>query len=557
MSHFFYIIVAYLRMIKSNQNVARPEGYSVSEKMLSWSRMGWWHMGLFAFVILSIVAVGSTWSSLDHLMRNRIDTLFVNEQVEAVVTHYEAWVTLYAGFFTVFPLIGVGYLVDRLVGGRFVVFISLLFFALVMVILFLTIPSSKALAALVYPMLNFFALPAIYAMGYLFCYEFVPLKHRLVAILSLSCAETFGRLVTGLIDNLTAREGEKGNSSQVWERRTLTYMVFSIVLISVTILIGLIFVGRNTPLGCVSCDKKPGLAYDQLLSEGVKNTSEPIPMSRDEFEINTEKDIAALGEANYIFGSIKRCFLGPIAVMIGAAFIDAVIEQVFHVFYYSYAQNYLGKGYEKDYLPMMMIDNGVALGGILASIGLYIWMKDIRFVPPTALLIATLGAVICASVNVVNQDDGFPVDMNVVEPSIRRLTTGVVMFLLARHVYKTSFRVLSMDLFPTSCRGRGVFVYKAIETFLISVVASITLELKTTRSFWIIIAIIAAGIGALIFAVFYTTSWFEKSLICQDPELDANWLINHSELNTVIGSRDKEPSKNTTTASSTGGSLRF
>jgi len=367
-------------------------------------------------------------------------------------------------------------------------------------------------------------------------------------------------MFTGLADKMrTQEEQEEGQeaSRNIWENRQYIFMLVPIITLSLAAIAGLVFVRRDTPLSTVNCQKKPLTAYDQLVKQGVENTSEPIPMSREEFEINAEKEFEALGTSNTFIGVVKKSFLGPILVLIGVAFIDSVIEQVFWKYYYWYAANYLGKGYFRDFLPMLILEHSVSLGGIVACIALYMWVKDIRFIPPSALLIASLGAVICASVNVI-AEDGYPRDVEEISNSLVRITAGVVLLILSRHVYLSTFKVVLMDLFPTNSRARGVFVYRAIEILFASSISAISEEFKTSRSFMIILAVISAGIGALIFAVFYTTQWFENSLVCRDPELDAGWLIDHSQQpTTIVGSRDKVIPTSSSNSGAVVSSFRF
>ncbi len=111
--------------------------------------------------------------------------------------------------------------------------------------------------------------------------------------------------------------------------------------------------------------------------------------------------------------------------------------------------------------------------------------------------------------------------------------------LIAMPVIAALFRALAMDVFPTSTRGKGVFTLKAIEYLLAGVVATCMHEYKSTKLFFPIAAAIAAVMGAMSFWAFYSTKWFEKSLVCRDPELDACWLINPDSKVSVLGSRDR------------------
>jgi len=474
------------------------------------------------------------WSGLGLLVRSRIDgwqDFLPNKERDRI----EIWTCTYSGFFWAIPMGAVGFVVDSKRVGRFISFMMILTICIAGSLVFMLTELNTVVTAISYSQMAHFALPAAFSISFLFCYEFVPLKYRLVALLSLTCVETFGKMMTGLADKMRDPE-----NNEDLDNRNQILIIVPIVFIGLAIIVALWAVRRDTPLSMVSCRNKATTAYDQLVQLG--NTAEPIPMSREEFEINSEKEIEALGSLNHFFGSIKKCLWGPIGVLLGVAFIDACFEQVFERYYYWYTSDHLGKGYMHDFLPMFILDHSLALGGMIACIGLYLWVKDIRFVAPTALLIATLGGVICASVDVIAKD-GFPRDMEDIVGSMARITTGVVMLVFGRYVYTAVFKILTMDLFTTKTRGRGIFVNRAIQIFMVSLIGSLTEELKTKRSYMIILAVIAAGISALIFALFYTTQWFEKSLICRDPELDAGWLISNSQLQqtTVLGSRDKAP----------------
>ena len=527
-------------MTKTDVNIARPEGYSTVEKMISWARLGWMHFGLLAFVILAIMSVQSLSAGMDELARSKLDSGLGLKHKE-MRFYWDRWTKDFGSYMAVIPLGLMGPVVDRF--GRFIpLFVTLILCGASIPLLWLTKDPTVFVFSYVFAI--YWCVPSIIALSYLYCYELIPLKHRLVAQLAMSVAETLGMLLFGLTDKMALQSHEDENGSviaELWAIRERFYSVVPLAFVGLALLVGVLVVrGRDTILSYVNCRTgETGSAFEALLATGQANTSEPVPFSREEFMINTERERFVMPD---FYTTIKQISLGPLLALLSGPLVLVMWNESFDAYGYQ-VSDYLGGGYAVNALPYMLLEHGLAIAGIAVAIALWFWTKDVRFVPSVAVFIFSLGAVITASITIFDKDgyaEAAP------EDQMQRLTTGVSLMLLARPVIAALYRVLTMDVFPTSDRGKGVFALKALEFLIGGLVATCTFKCNSSRLLFPIEATIVAAAGAASIAVFYSTNWFDKSLVCRDPELDACWLINPDSKVAVMGSRDR--SSNTCSA---------
>jgi hypothetical protein len=519
-----------LEMTLSSENVARLEGYNIVEKMISWSRMGWTHVPLFAFVILALMSVKALGVSLDFLFREIYDDQ-LGLELEDVMKYWEPWFRQYGPLLIPIPLVLTGICADRF--GRFFTLIGLMVLssAILPILWIVRDPTIFTIACI---LTAYWLVPSTLQVAYLYAYEFVPLKYRLIVQLSLTLAETMGLLLVGIADN-TIKKG--GSKEERFACRQTTYYTIALVGFGLCLIIGFLLIrSRDTVLNYMFGAKSDqAKAWNVLVDVGEVNTEEPVPVSREEFMVNANR----VAQPS-LLKVVRNAAYGPLTVVAGIAFANALWTESLQVAYWYLSVDYLGKGYRWNFLPGLVLQHASAIGGILLTIGLYIWIKDIRFVPACGLLMFGLGAVVCSSVQVY-APDRFYLNMEDIT-GMPTVIAGVGMMQFGLPVANATFRVLIMDLFFTRNRGRGVFVFKALETFLTGIVAISFYHLLTERIYFLSEASLITAIGAAVVAAFYTTQWFDRSLICRDPEQDACWLVNPETVAQgapIVGSRDK------------------
>ena len=381
-------------MTLASENVARLEGYNIVEKMISWSRMGWTHVPLFAFVILTLMSVKALGGGVDFLFREIYDDQ-LGLELEQVMKYWEPWFRQYGPLLMPIPLLLTGMAADRF--GRFHALIGLMVLSSAFVPILWTVrdPTIFSTACI---LTVYWLVPSTIQVAYLYAYEFVPLKYRLIGQLSLTLAETMGLLLVGIADNTIKKGGSK--EDRFASRQTIYYTI-ALVGVGLRLIIGFLLIrSRDTVLNYMFGTKSdPTKAWNVLVDVGEVNTEEPVPVSREEFMVAARR----VSQPS-LFEVVRNAAYGPLAVVAGLSFANALWTESLQVAYWYLSVDYLGKGYRLNFLPGLVLQHASAIGGILMAIGLYIWIKDIRFVPACGLLVFGLGAVVCSSVQVYAPD---------------------------------------------------------------------------------------------------------------------------------------------------------
>ena len=529
-------------MKPAKENVARPEGYSSTEKLISWARMGWRHVGLFAFPFISIMSVMVLGGGMDQLMWPQL--FLLDKGSNLWVARFEPWIREYPSYVAVPFLLVAGFAVDRF--GRTVSMLATLVIALGATAL-AGLGNSPTYFVLAYGMVVNLLYPLIFGISFIFIYESTPLKYRLIALLCISLAENMGSLILGLAT--TEAEGLQYDDPR-WEGRISTIYIVAAVAIALSIALGLIFtMGRDTILSMVNCTGTSSRAYDLTVAYGRKNTTEPVPLSREEYIGNAQVELA---ECPSLCSTLKGSMIGPFCIMVSAGLINAITTKYFLCTYWSVAVNYFGGEDQASLIEMMLCQHGLTMFGVLVAIALYVWIKDIRFVPAVGYLLVALGCVICSSVKALDEN-GNLLGVSTM-PGALTASLGACLIVVSALVSVSAIKIMIMDVFPTSCRGRGVFVFVATEYLFMGIEGMLYNFVRQDRWVSILQAAIVAAVGVGVFAAFYLTNWFDKSILFRDPELDACWLISSKLTNTipVVGSRDKlrSPMPNTASTSS-------
>ena len=557
-----------------NSDVARPDGYNSLEKMISWSRMGWRHVLFFAFIALSIGAVAGAQEAV-----NSVHNAVLQVRLAVDIFGDEKWVDLwaqgYSALVCVVPIVATGFAVHRF--GRLpTILVGLLLLCGSLCGSFLIEGSmiaddsdaakaeniTKAVwYAVSYGISSWWLIQSLLAIVYVFCYEVTPIKFRVPAVLGVFLMETLGSLAVGLArqyisnsvtvndEEMLAKYGEtnfeEGKQYDLYFAQIeALFKPISIVcwsLVVAALIMGLAVIRRDTPAHLVNRGET-GLVYDRLVVDGTENSQERVPMTKEEFAVNAGRETDdALG-----FCAIVKRAVGPFAVIAQLLLSIAIMDRSVLTAYYYLVEETLsanGSSVVHDPIPGMLLRHGLSMVGVICAIGVWAWCKDIRFAPAAALVVSAIGSVICASVQVFENDQL----MNAKQvSSSMSIVVGVSVVYLALPLLQALVRVLIMDMFTNKSRAVGVLALRAVEVAWIGIVNIASAELRAYSWFFVTVAVLVAVIGAVALGAFYCTKWFDHSLICRDPELDACWLISEKTAEgQIIGSRDRlRPSLN-------------
>jgi hypothetical protein len=523
-----------LSMLQKDMNVCRPDGYNTSEKLLSWSRLGWGHFGIYSFVAFCIAGIGSineaTVKNFNIVILRVLDIYDLEE-----ARPLQNWTREY-NTFLIFPvMIAFAFLVGSRF-GRFIPLIGAILCTIAISPLLWEVSSPK-LYVLGSSLTQFLLLPIVSVLVYMYCYETTPMRYRAPIMIGMAIFETLGAFVVGLVNEMipaempeTDDEVADGEDRYINLWRTIQISSYAPALLA--LVIGLAFVHRDTPL-CLVVRGYASSVYDYLFEHGSNNSSEPVPVSREDFLINTDiekHDSITLGEN-------LRIAMGPMCVVFIASIAYTSADRIFVDSYYYAAEQIMGEGYLHHFLPGMIMNHFVSMAGLfLAVLGWWKW-KDIRFVPAVAGLCIAIGALICSTVEVVEMNsNGYPLMTEDIS-SPNTVVVGIIPVLFGMAILKASIRIVALDLFTIGNRFQGMFVLKAFEILAYAVNGVWCTFAINYEWCFIISAGVVAVISGSIFAAFYLTKWFDHSIICRDPETDACWLVQEKYVEQSLFSR--------------------
>jgi hypothetical protein len=177
---------------------------------------------------------------------------------------------------------------------------------------------------------------------------------------------------------------------------------------------------------------------------------------------------------------------------------------------------------------------GVAI--MISSVGLSLvaWRlnKDVRYLPFVGLLLCSIAGFMFVSRS---STDIFMqrIKMESMGFGETKLSRSDAFMFGANYVFGSigspivvcSVRLLIMDLMPTKIRGLGIMLVAGLMSASYGI-AQTLLTLSFAAEVVVTIMICAAGVLGM--AAMYTTNWFDNSLLCRDPEQDAQWLVQES-----------------------------
>ena len=497
----------------TRENVSRPDGYNATEKMISWARLGWSHVPIYAFVSLTVLAGGLLISGHDathtHQIQNvhRID---YHHMLDGIFRWTQDYMPIILALFI--PI--VGWAAARF--GRLTTIIVIVVLTLLLSPLSWA-STNIAMFIVGYSLPDFLFAPSLILLGLIYCYESTPIKWRVPAVLCVSLFETVGGLFVALSDRIVP-EMKEGQPRRDWH--WIVIQIGALIPALVVLVVG-VTMARDTPISLVNRGAASA-AYDQLETNGKKLLTGPVPLSRPEFVDVAERETLA---AMSILQNLKRSS-GPLLVVVATSIVWAICDKSVLGTYYYIAEDYMGGVVHEenpDILPMRLLKHCVAMAGIALTLVGWMRIEDIRFGPALATLIAAVGSLMCSTIKVTD-DWGHELEIAEVS-SIETVTLGVVSISFALPMVQATMRIMAMDLFSNKSRSQGMFIVLAVEIACGGLMSQLQYRARGKDWVYITLAGVVAILAGLVFAAFYLTHWFDHSILCRDPETDACWLI--------------------------------
>jgi hypothetical protein len=505
------------------ESVCRREGYTITERLLTWAGFLWTPVLLVAPILVfgGIVQIG--------------DQLY-NSPAAPSPEYY--WYTFAAiASFPVIVLIGI--FADR-IGGRFIALALMLVLAIVM-------QAFSFKSELVSIFSRDLVSPAIVGLGFVIAYECVPLRWRLVTILLLSMLPHIGRdavefgvaryiiyedvnaLLGYEIDSLMFETSMNSDLLPIEQlgadrKRTAVFIIASVCLA----LTGVLWLRFRNTLLAQSAERVRALV--------TSSTSEPIPRTilvpnRAPHLTNREKESAAVSWWKPSPGRV--CAIGLVVLM--CLGLGNTLE-LWDAYSLTAINSMFGKQadlwWAYDGILIRTITE-VSITAIAIGAWFYHGRTDVRYLAPVGLLLLAVGNIILISYPSADLLDDLLLSNEVeaedldepVETSNMTVSAGYVITGLGIPLVRFVVVQLALDIFSAKNRALGTLAIVSavhIGEDLYRVAPLIGSALYTGDMFWMAYCIVISLMG---FAAFYVTQWYDASLLSRDPELDANWLV--------------------------------
>jgi hypothetical protein len=159
--------------------------------------------------------------------------------------------------------------------------------------------------------------------------------------------------------------------------------------------------------------------------------------------------------------------------------------------------------------------------------------RDIRFIMPTGFALVAIGPLIVISSTAVSLVEDFFNHEQTMFESGNASNRGVVIakgvgFLInamgVAFVRLVAY-IIALDFFPTRVRvigTLGILAFVECGSAISTLTPQLGLSLRSNDVLWMSYESVVSILGL---AVLYLTQWFDHSLLCRDPEIDAHWLV--------------------------------
>jgi hypothetical protein len=511
-----------LEMSCLDESLCRTEGYFVTEKILYWAGYRWGPI-----VVVSLVLIFSGMVRVDEVLDRNFPPFSREELMDMLGSVFSLPLILF-----------VGYLGDGRRFGRLKVLAGILVAGIVLQLI-----SHKS--AFINTVIRTFIAPTVSGLGLVIAYECVPLSWRLLTIAVLcmlpSLVATLLELVMRVrilkhMDALVMKVNEDReyleNDIMSGEREIATSKRISAAVTGVFCLIGvswMLYEYRNTLLA-----QDPERVCEILALDREEEV--PIPST----EIYGKKRI--FGDWEWTRGRLLA--LGFMILMCFALGIAAS----FHVDNTFVATMVFFDTVNDIWNPAAVIAQGVEVATVMSVIAAWFYndRRDIRFIIPIGFTLVAIGPLLILSCSVtsitedvLNREVGL---LKQIDTHNRSFYVGIAIGGLINAIGEAIVRlvvyVVTLDFFPTHVRLIGMLgMVASIDCGLCfsQITPLFGLSLRSHDVLWLSYESVVSILGL---AVTYVTQWFDQSLLCKDPELNANWLVADDETNSLISANN-------------------
>jgi len=488
-----------------SSDLCRTEKYNVGEKMISWLGVRY---GPMFVIVLVLFAAG--WSGADPV-------------TFLIMPHPDTFISMWGCTFAIPLLVIIGILADKYGRWRFLALLAII--AVFIEGLFASFMVTMTYS--VYFNVKFVTV-AITGLALLMAYESVPLKYRLPVLVGMSIPPALGSVLCDVVgysvDVLNFdHEGMAELDFATKDRVVLLIkQVIGGALMLASFMAIVIVLRTQVGLWRIFKEASSKLYMTMLAQKGKQDTGFydipcPVPVTRTEFVINISND--TVRDSRW---EIARAARGPLVLLLTLAIAEGLSFSSLNMYEVVMAElvfsNDIWGNAPRVTTTVMMI--------IASMIYIVLWYfyRDVRYVVFAGLILCAISSfmALAAPVEVV-LDAIIDHEKDRVDTTV--FTVGYILASAGLSCASASLRLFVLDLMPTKMRATGILTWLAVVNFSSDLIPLLG------RAGWFgpgaeIFSAFFIGVSSILgLAAVYTTNWFKHSLVCRDPELDAQWLI--------------------------------
>ena len=488
--------------------------------MISWLGV---RFGPLSVIVLVLFAVG--WSGVDPVVflivpRTDRDSIDMWGSAAAV------------------PLIVIcGILADKY--GRLWLLAGLVMAALLIESLFLSFMATMTIS--MYVNIKFVTV-AITGLALLMAYESVPLKFRLPVLVGLSIPASLGSAICEVaayaLDNMMVTEEladpeidltsvllmeTVDEDLAVKDRRVLLMkQVVTGALLLASFLAIVIVLRRQVGLWRIFKEASSKLYVTMVAQKGKQETGFdaipcPVPVTRTEFVVNISNETV-----RHSWSEIVRNARGPLVLLLVLAIAEGLSYNSLYTYEVLATQVVFGDSV-MGFVPRV-VSTVMMMISTLIYVVVWFFCKDVRYVAFAGLVLCAVSSFIALAAPLETMIDAMRND-EMEKVDAVAFTAGYLMATTGLAFASASLRMFVLDLLPTKMRATGILTWLALVSFSNDLVPLLGGAGWTGAGVDIFSAFFI-GIASIVgLAAVYTTNWFNHSLVCRDPELDAQWLV--------------------------------
>lgn len=509
---FFYLIfililirIDVIMLTPFLSDLCRTEKYNVGEKMISW--LGNRYGPMFVIVLVLFAAGWSGADPVTFLIMPRPDT-FISKWGSTLAIPLLVITGILADKYGRLRFLALLALITVLIEGLFASFMVTMTYSIYLNVNYVTV--------------------AITGLALLMAYESVPLKYRLPALVGLSIPAALGSVLCDIvgsvinvnmsIDKNVDYEAMADQDHRATKDRIvlLIKQVIGITLMLSSFIAIVIVLRRQVGLWRIFNEASSKLYMTMIAQKGKQDTNFdditcPVPVTRCEFVINISNE--TVRDSCW---DIVKAARGPLVLLLTLSIAEGLSFNSLNMYEVMmekevYRPDFMGSDPRVTTTVLMIIAS-------LVYIVLWYFHRDVRYVAFLGLILCAVSSFIALAAPIEVALDGDRVDTTV-------FTVGYIMATVGLFFASASLRLFVLDLMPTKMRGTGILTWVAVVNFSTDLIPLLG-EAGWYGSGTEIFSAFFIGVSSILgLAAVYTTNWFKHSLVCRDPELDAQWLI--------------------------------